>query len=197
VKLLLHTCCAPCAIYPALLAKRDNFSVTAFFANSNIHPEYEYNRRKKGVRDYFKSEAIETLFPTYSPYDFFSNKMADADASRRCRACWTMRIKETIGFAESSGYEAFSTTLLGSPYQDHAALREICLNLSRGKKTQFYYKDFRDGFSEAHNTAKKKGMYCQDYCGCVFSMMEREESKRSKKKETPHLRVGNSTGVSL
>jgi predicted adenine nucleotide alpha hydrolase (AANH) superfamily ATPase len=92
-----------------------------------------------------------------------------------------MRLQETVSFAKQNGFEAFTTTLLGSPYQDHGVIKEICEGLSRASGVKFYYKDFRLGFRDAHESAREKGMYCQKYCGCAFSLAEREEAEKFRK----------------
>ena len=174
MKLLLHTCCAPCAIYPIDQAKKDKFEVTGFFSNSNIHPQGEYIKRKNAARELFKREGLELFFVTYDASDFFRMVAGDAQPPERCSICWKMRLEETVSFAEKNGFDAFTTTLLGSPYQDHEILRRICESLSAKSSVRFYYKDFRDGFRIGHKEAKEKSLYCQRYCGCIFSMVERE-----------------------
>lgn len=166
MKLLLHTCCAPCAIYPVNEAKKEGFDITGFFCNSNIHPQAEYNRRKEAAKEFFNSKGLELFFTTYSMGDFFG------EVSSRCLACWKMRLKKTVSFTKTSGFDAFTTTLLGSPYQDHDALKRICEELSEREKVHFYYKDFRAGFKDARDYAKKEAIYRQKYCGCVFSMVD-------------------------
>ena len=219
MNLLVHTCCAPCAICVIDEAKKDNLDVTGFFSNSNIHPRPEYLKRMEAARKYFRSEGREFIFLSYEPANFFmgtphflrsmgtphflgiSRKngvspksgvspsgVSPNGVSPRCSACWEMRLEETVSFAKENGFDFFTTTLLGSPYQDHDALRGICEDLSRKKKVRFYYKDFRTGFRRAHNIAREKGIYCQNYCGCVFSMIEREEAR--KRKITSSLRGG-------
>jgi hypothetical protein len=37
----------------------------------------------------------------------------------------------------------------------------------------FLYRDFRSGWKEGQQRAKALGMYRQQYCGCVYSEMER------------------------
>ena len=176
MRLLLHTCCAPCAIYPVLEAKKENFAATAFFYNPNIHPPSEYERRKKEAENFFSSENTELLLPVYETREFFE-KVSAQDAASRCPECWRARLEKSASFAKENSFDAFTTTLLGSPYQDHARLKEICAGLSREKGVAFYYNDYRRGFRDAHRLAGQKGMYCQNYCGCVFSMAEREEAK--------------------
>lgn len=177
MKLLLHTCCAPCAIEPLREAKKDNFTVTGFFYNPNVHPYSEYVRRKKESEKLFESERLKLISPEYDVTYFFRNIAGNERTPGRCLACWEARLAGTLSFANENKFDAFTTTLLGSPYQDHGVLKNICENLSKKNKIDFYYKDFRTGFREAHNLAKAKGIYCQNYCGCVFSMVEREEAK--------------------
>jgi predicted adenine nucleotide alpha hydrolase (AANH) superfamily ATPase len=191
LKLLLHTCCAPCAIYPARAAKKENFTAEAFFYNPNIHPYSEYIRRKKESEAYFKSEGLELIAPEYAPADFFQNiNKPSYEPGRfgeglvRCETCWGIRLEKTASFAKENGFNAFTTTLLGSPYQDHDVLKALCEKLSEEKGVNFYYNDFRIGFGDAHKEARSNGMYCQNYCGCVFSMVEREEAKDKKKQCT-------------
>ena len=89
-------------------------------------------------------------------------------------------MRETAYFAERRGFDAFTTTLLASPYQDHTILKRLGEKISAEGKAAFYYKDFREGFRDAHKSARASGMYCQNYCGCVFSMVEREEARRKR-----------------
>ena len=91
-----------------------------------------------------------------------------------------MRLAETARFAKKNRFDAFTTTLLGSPYQEHGVLKNICEKLSKEEKIRFYYKDFRAGFRDAQKQAREKKMYCQNYCGCVFSLVEREEERKTK-----------------
>lgn len=173
----MHVCCAPCAIYPVEAAKKDNFTVTGFFYNPNIHPYPEYIRRRKEAEAYFRSEGLEEIFLEYNAASFFKNVTGNETPPGRCSACWDMRLEKTALFAKENRFDAFTTTLLASPYQDHHILKNSCENLSKEKGVDFYYKDFRTGFRQSHRLAKERGMYCQNYCGCVFSMVEREEAK--------------------
>ena len=74
-------------------------------------------------------------------------------------------------------FDYFSTTLLVSPYQDQESLKKIGSDISKEEGIDFYYEDFRPGFKEAHDLAKKQGIYCQRYCGCIYSEIERYSKK--------------------
>ena len=78
------------------------------------------------------------------------------------------------------GYDAFTTTLLVSPYQNHEVLKKIGEELAKKYEIEFVYRDFRIGFREGQAKAKELGLYMQKYCGCVFSEEERY-SKQIKK----------------
>jgi predicted adenine nucleotide alpha hydrolase (AANH) superfamily ATPase len=91
-----------------------------------------------------------------------------------------MRMKEAARFAKENGFDAFTTTLLGSPYQDHKVLQNICADVAKTAELGFHYDDFRVGFNKARETAKSKGMYLQNYCGCLFSEKERIDRKEKK-----------------
>ena len=52
MKLLLHTCCAPCLTYPYKILSEEGMQVSAFSYNPNIHPFTEYAKRLNCVKDY-------------------------------------------------------------------------------------------------------------------------------------------------
>ena len=71
MKLLLHTCCAPCLIYPLERLGEKWFEVSGFFYNPNIHPFAEYQNRRQAVENFIKLNNIEVIFPEYNPTEFF------------------------------------------------------------------------------------------------------------------------------
>ncbi len=91
----------------------------------------------------------------------------------RCEACYTMRMEETACKASELEFDAFTSTLLYSRYQDHEG---ICLASKRSAQkynTSFFYRDFRPGWKEGIDRSIKMGIYRQPYCGCIFSEYER------------------------
>lgn len=174
MKLLLHICCGPCALYPVRQLAGDRFEeIVGFYYNPNIHPLSEYKRRKGALRDAEEKLGFSVIYPPYKMEEYFDKIASKEDAPSRCRLCWELRISETAGFAKKNGFDIFTTTLLISPYQSHELVKEIGEVLAREKGVEFYYQDFRRGFRESQEEAKKKGMFRQKYCGCVFSELER------------------------
>ena len=76
-------------------------------------------------------------------------------------------------FAKEHGFAAFSTTLLVSPYQNHAGLIEAGERAAKKYGVEYLYRDFRPGFREGQAKARELEMYMQKYCGCVFSEEDR------------------------
>lgn len=84
---------------------------------------------------------------------------------------------------KENGYDAFTTTLLVSPYQNHEAIIEVANELAEKYGIEFVYRDFRVGFREGQAKARELGLYMQKYCGCIFSEQDRYSVKIEKDKE--------------
>ncbi|MFA6309303.1 MAG: epoxyqueuosine reductase QueH [Clostridia bacterium] len=168
MRLLLHMCCAPCALYPAGVLQDEKIEFEGFFYNPNIHPIDEFNRRKENVEIFSKNKGIKT---TYAD-DFLQNDWENFSESddERCKMCYSLRLSKTARFAKENGFNAFSTTLLVSPYQKHDLIKELGEKFSKDFGIEFYYRDFRPGFREGQARAKELGLYRQKYCGCIKSL---------------------------
>jgi len=176
--ILLHSCCAPCAIWPQNSLKSKGFGVTGFFYNPNIHPKEEYERRKAAVEKFSQIGNLKMIYPEYDPQEYYQAIGNQKEKKQRCFACWSLRLGKTALFAKENGFTHFTTTLLVSPYQNQNRLRRIGEDISADSGVSFYYEDFRPGYTISHEQAKVHGLYCQRYCGCKFSLAEREIKKR-------------------
>ena len=177
MKLLLHICCGPCSLYPIGQLAGKFSKVVGFYYNPNIHPPSEYKRRRDALLGAEKEMGFDVIYPPYRMEEYFKKIASKEDSPLRCRLCWELRLLETADFARKDGFDAFTTTLLISPYQDHDLVKEIGENIGRRKGIEFYYQDFRKGFRDSQEAAKKKELYRQKYCGCVFSELERVKMK--------------------
>lgn len=181
MKVLLHICCAPCAIYPLEELRTSGHQAAAFFYNPNIHPYSEYLKRKAEVEKLAAENGTSVIYGAYDFEEFFQNIVYNEAGEDRCPICWWMRLEKTAALAKQAGCDAFTTTLLGSPYQDQAIIKAIGEEVAKNKGLQFYCADFAKGFKEAHRIAREKGIYCQNYCGCLYSEVERLDKGRAKK----------------
>jgi predicted adenine nucleotide alpha hydrolase (AANH) superfamily ATPase len=91
----------------------------------------------------------------------------------RCARCYRMRLEKTAARAAEDGCDAFSTTLLISPWQRHDLVMETAEAAARKQGVRFLYRDFRPRFRKGQAGARERGLYMQKYCGCVFSEEER------------------------
>jgi hypothetical protein len=83
--------------------------------------------------------------------------------------CYGIRLERTAAFAKEMGFDAFTTTLLVSPYQKHELIKELGEEYARKYGVEFYYKDFRPGFRQGQQQAKEMELYRQKFCGCIIS----------------------------
>lgn len=169
----MHTCCAPCSVYCIDTLRSENIEPTLFWYNPNIHPFTEYKARRDCLKDYAKLVDVElVLKEKYGLDEFCRNVISDLE-NRCVNYCYSKRLSETVKYAAENGYDAFTTTLLVSPYQKHEELIKACEKLARESGVKFLYRDFRIGFREGQNKARELGLYRQKYCGCIFSEEDR------------------------
>ncbi len=185
MKLLLHTCCAPCSVYCIESLRKENIEPTLFWYNPNIHPFTEYKARRDTLKEYADSISIKAVFvDEYGLDDFCRNTVEKLD-SRCTEYCYPVRMRRTFEYAKENGYDAVSTTLLYSIYQNHGFIKSLCEKLSEEFGIAFLYRDFRVGFWEGHDKAVEAGLYMQKYCGCIFSEEDRYVKKVRVKPSLP------------
>jgi predicted adenine nucleotide alpha hydrolase (AANH) superfamily ATPase len=121
------------------------------------------------------------------PYDMerFVRDVALSD-ELRCSICYRIRLSAAADYAKSEGYDAFTTTLLVSPYQKHEILREIGEAVASECGIPFVYKDFRSGWKESVEISRKLGLYRQKYCGCIYSERERFDRDNRRQESGPY-----------
>jgi predicted adenine nucleotide alpha hydrolase (AANH) superfamily ATPase len=166
-------------IYPLERLKEKGFEVTGLFYNPNIHPLSEYKNRMQAVKDFSATVNILIEYPEYNPKEFFQAVNLREAHRVRCSICWSERLAKTAKAAKEKGFDCFSTTLLVSPYQNQEVLKKIGKDVSIETGIDFYYEDFRPGFKESHDKAHKMGIYCQKYCGCIYSEIEKHEKSKT------------------
>ncbi len=183
MKLLMHTCCAPCSVYCIEELRNEEIEPTVYWYNPNIHPYTEYRARRDCLKEYTKSINVNAIFEEdYGLREFTKNVINDLDG--RCKNyCYRVRLEKTVQYAKENGYDTFTTTLLVSPYQNHEAIKEIGEELANKYGLKFLYRDFRPGFRQGQAKARELGLYMQKYCGCIFSEEDRYEKQIQKDKE--------------
>ena len=172
VRILLHICCAPCTIYPLRVLREEGGEVSGVFTNPNIHPYQEYRKRRETLEMYASQEKLPIIWEKTYPIEEFLRQVAFREAER-CHSCYALRLTQTAELARRGRYDAFTTTLLYSRFQKHDLIRSIAEGVAAQQGIPFYYRDFREGWSEGVRISKEIGMYRQAYCGCIYSEKER------------------------
>ena len=186
MKLLLHTCCAPCSVYCIKTLRAEGIEPTLYWFNPNIHPYAEYKARRDCLVEYAKHVDIDLRLDDAYGLDEFCKNVSDKLTTRCVDYCYPKRLRQACEYAKSNGFDAISTTLLYSIYQKHDFIAKLMQELAAEYGLEFVYRDFREGWREGQDEARRVGLYMQKYCGCVFSeeesMIGRKIGKQMQKK---------------
>ncbi len=171
-KLLLHTCCGPCATYTVHHWRSQGWDVACFWYNPNIHPFTEHQHRLESLRQWCQNSGLHLVEAEgYDMIRYFRRVVGhEAD---RCGHCFSLRLERTASQANTGGFDAFTTTLLVSPYQKHELLCQVGEAVARDVGVPFLYQDLRPGYRQGRQMTFEQGLYRQKYCGCVYSEWER------------------------
>ncbi|HHW31673.1 MAG TPA: epoxyqueuosine reductase QueH [Clostridiaceae bacterium] len=179
MKLLLHICCGPCAVYPVDVLQKENIDFEGVFFNPNIHPIEEFIKRRDNAKilSDIKNFPI-TVSDQFQETDWLG---FTGTSEERCNMCYSLRLERVARMAKEKGFDAFTTTLLVSPYQKHELIKELGEKMGTTYGIDFYYRDLREGFRQGQQQARELGLYRQKYCGCIISRRETPvKSKGSK-----------------
>lgn len=190
-KLLLQACCGPCS--SGCLERLDQtFNTTIFYYNPNIDKKEEYIKRTEEVEKLIDDieeieNPIDLIVPEYNNrefYDAVKGYEKCPEGGDRCKICYRLRLEETAKFAKKEGYDYFTSTLSISPYKNAQWLNEIGMELEEKYNIKYLPSDFKkkNGYKRSIELSKKYDMYRQDYCGCIFSKIERDEYNKNKEK---------------
>ena len=186
--ILVHVCCGICPIYPVMFLK-DYFNITLYFNNSNIYPFEEYIKRYDELVEFMGVYAkennikIDIIKTTYDNENFVKDlvKFKDLEEGKeRCLICYEKRMSDAFDYAEANNFDFFTTVMTVSRQKNSKILNLIGEKLEKNhKKTKYFYSDFKKkaGGEIGNAIAKSKKMYIQEYCGCQFSLMNKDKFK--------------------
>lgn len=172
MRILLHLCCGPCAVYPLMRLREQGHEVTGFFFNPNIHPYKEFRRRIDAVRQLADATGLAMdIDANYGLTEYLRRVVFHEQ--QRCPICYAMRLTRAAEVAAAGGFEALTTTLLYSKYQNHQLINEQGARLAAAHGLAWHYEDFRVGWQQGIDQSVELGLYRQPYCGCIYSEQER------------------------
>lgn len=174
--ILVHTCCAPCFASPLETEFKD-FVPIGYFYNPNIQPFKEYRDRLEAVREFSRLKGMRVIYRDSYDLKRFMSRVGEVGFEReqRCKWCYEDRLDRTARIAHDLGFKHFTTSLLSSPHQLHDMVIEIGEKVAKRYNVTFHSYDSRERYEEGVQSVRDKGLYVQNYCGCLFSEQERFE----------------------
>lgn len=175
-KFLLHICCGPCVI--AILKElQEQFDLTAYYYNPNIHPPEEYDKRKAEVVKVCIDLKIPLVEGKYNPEAWFAwaeEYKAEPEGGERCQKCFAMRLQQTAKYASQNDFDYFSTTLTSGRNKKADIINPLGVEIGKNYGIKFYEEDWKkQGRQElSQKLCKEKDVYRQHYCGCIYSREE-------------------------
>lgn len=182
--ILLHSCCGPCSSSVLELLSK-YFDVTVLWYNPNLYPEAEYDKRletQKQLIDAIAKDGVQAklLVEPWRSEDYFSRIKGlenEPEEGKRCLECFKIRLDETAHIASERDFEWFCTTLTVSSRKDAVAINAIGREAEAKYGVKWLPSEFkkREGNHRSIILSEKYGLYRQEYCGCVFSLANREK----------------------
>ncbi|WP_339042312.1 MULTISPECIES: epoxyqueuosine reductase QueH [unclassified Candidatus Lariskella] len=177
-KVLLHSCCAPCAgeVMEAMLASEIDFTI--FFYNPNIHPLKEYEMRKSENIRYAERFGISFVDADYDVQNWFARAKGmenEPERGIRCTMCFDMRFLRTALYAKENGFPIFTSSLGISRWKNMEQINECGERAaSHYDGVQYWTYNWRKngGSARMYEIAKRENFYKQEYCGCIYSLRD-------------------------
>lgn len=185
-KLLLHSCCAPCSSY-VLEYLSQYFEIILFYYNPNISRAEEYDKRVAELKSllarvqyHYPVTLVEGKYEPERFYQIAKGLEQEPERGKRCYECYKLRLTETARLCRKLQTDYFTTTLSISPMKNADWLNSIGEELAEEYDIHYLPSDFKKkgGYQRSIELSHTYGLYRQDYCGCVFSLRDRNIAER-------------------
>ena len=188
-KLLLHSCCAPCAGEIMEAVAESKIDTTVFFYNPNIHPQEEYEIRKEENIRFCEKLGFNFIDADYDKDNWFKRIKGledEPERGARCTQCFDMRFERSALFAQENNFKVYATTLGISRWKDMNQIN------SSGKRAADRYEEVKywdfnwrkqGGASRMIEISKREEFYQQEYCGCVYSLRDTNKWRQKNNKD--------------
>jgi predicted adenine nucleotide alpha hydrolase (AANH) superfamily ATPase len=188
-RVLLHSCCAPCAADIMSEMKRSGIDFTVLFYNPNIHPEKEYLLRKSENMRYADKLGIPFVDLDYDSDNWFGRVKGleyEPERGARCTACFDMRFERSALYAVENGFNVFASSLGISRWKDMDQINR-CGERAAARHEGLTYWTFNwrkgGGSGRTVEISKLEHFYQQEYCGCVYSLRDTNRHRRAAGRE--------------
>lgn len=194
-RVLMHSCCAPCAgeVMEAMVAA--GIELTVFFYNPNIHPRREYELRKDENIRFARQLGIPFVDADYDSDNWFARtKGMELEPERgiRCTQCFDMRFERSALYAHEHDFPVFTSSLGISRWKNMEQIND-CGNRAAERYPGLAYWTYnwrkQGGSSRMIEISKREHFYQQEYCGCVYSLRDTNRARREAGRERVEIGV--------
>lgn len=109
----------------------------------------------------------------------------------RCTMCFDMRFERTALYAHEHGFPVITSSLGISRWKDMQQIND-CGRRAAGHYPAISYWDYnwrkQGGSARMIEISKREHFYQQEYCGCVYSLRDTNQHRRSQGRE--RIRLG-------
>ena len=193
-KLLLHSCCAPCAGDVMNELARSGIDYTILFYNPNIHPRREYEIRKDENKRYADKLGKDFIDLDYDLDNWFTRIKGfenEPERGHRCTLCFDMRFERTALYAAEHGFSVFTSTLGTSRWKNMDQINDSGVRAAeRYDGLTYWTYNWRKGggANRMIEISKQEHFYQQEYCGCAYSLRDTNAHRRAQGR--PAIRIG-------
>ena len=193
-KLLLHSCCAPCAGDLMERMVQSGIDVTIFFYNPNIHPKKEYEIRKEENIRFAQKLGIPFIDADYDVQNWFKRAKGlewEPERGERCTKCFDMRFERTALYAYENDFKIISSSLGISRWKNMDQINDCGVRAADHYEGVHYWTyNWRKagGAERMYKIAKQEEFYKQEYCGCIFSLRDSNEWRKKGGRE--EIKIG-------
>ena len=113
-RVLMHSCCAPCAGDLMERMQESGIAVTIFFYNPNIHPRKEYLIRKEENIRFAEKLGMPFIDADYDVQNWFKRAKGlewSPERGERCTKCFDMRFERTALYAAENNFKIITSSL--------------------------------------------------------------------------------------
>ncbi|MBR2274037.1 MAG: epoxyqueuosine reductase QueH [Alphaproteobacteria bacterium] len=173
-KMLLLSCCAPCACAVIERLKQQGQAFSVLFYNPNIHPLKEYEKRRDEQRRLCQKWDIEFIELEYDCQRWFAcvkGYEQEPERGKRCDICFELRLERAMVYAKQQGYRGVASVLGVSRWKDLAQVNRAAQRASAKTGVAYIELEGRKGGMQQRrqDLIRELELYRQDYCGCIYS----------------------------
>lgn len=177
-KVLMHSCCAPCAGDLMERMIKSGIDLTIFFYNPNIHPKKEYEIRKNENIRFAEKLGIPFVDADYDVQNWFKRAKGlewEPERGERCTKCFDMRFERTALYAYENNFKIITSSLGISRWKNMDQINDSGVRAaSHYEGVNYWTYNWRKagGAARMYEIAKREEFYKQEYCGCIFSLRD-------------------------